>query len=472
MSRTIKKGATSQSIDVLVLDSTSATGGRKTGLAYNTASLTAYYKRNGASPVAITLATLAAINSAWSSGGFKEADATNMPGLYRLDVPNAALASGADSVVITLRGATGMVQADVEISLVDNVAADLATLLGTLQTSVDDVPTNAELSAAIAAGDDAMLAQIALVKAKTDNLPSDPADQSLIIAATDALATSIDALPTNAELATALGTADDAVLVVVNAIKSKTDNLPSDPADASVIAGLIGGIETKIDTLGGVADGIAAKTVNLPSDPADQSLIVAATDALATAIDALPTNAELATALGGADDALLTQVAAVKSVVDALATALADVPTNSELGTALAGADDAVLAAVAGVLAAVEAIDGGGGGGGLTAAQTRAALGMAAANLDAQLEALAVALAALPTASADALLDRVDGVETNRTVRQALRLQLAVMCGKLTETSVSGGKTVVVRDTNDSVDRVTASVDRTGNRLAVTLDAG
>lgn len=94
------------------------------------------------------------------------------------------------------------------------------------QTSVDDLPTNAELATALAAADDAILAQVALVKAKTDALPSDPADQSLIIAATDALATLIDNLPTNAELATALGTADDAVLAQIALVKAKTDLIP------------------------------------------------------------------------------------------------------------------------------------------------------------------------------------------------------------------------------------------------------
>ncbi len=38
------------------------------------------------------------------------------------------------------------------------------------QTSVDDLPTNAELAAALATADDAVLAQVALVKAKTDSL--------------------------------------------------------------------------------------------------------------------------------------------------------------------------------------------------------------------------------------------------------------------------------------------------------------
>jgi hypothetical protein len=115
--RIFRKGATSQTVYVEILDSTSTTGGRKTGLVFNTSSLTAYYTRNGAAAVAITLVTLAAANSAWTSGGFKEVDAANAPGLYRLDIPDAAIASGAESVVVTLRGATGMVQVSLDAQL-------------------------------------------------------------------------------------------------------------------------------------------------------------------------------------------------------------------------------------------------------------------------------------------------------------------------------------------------------------------
>lgn len=69
---------------------------------------------------------------------------------------------------------------------------------------------------------------------------------------------------------------------------------------------------------------------------------------------------------------------------------------------------------------------------------------------------------------ADALLDRAAGVETNRTPRQALRLMLATLAGKL---SGAAGTTVTIRDTNDTVNRVVATVDADGNRSAVTLDA-
>lgn len=69
---------------------------------------------------------------------------------------------------------------------------------------------------------------------------------------------------------------------------------------------------------------------------------------------------------------------------------------------------------------------------------------------------------------ADALLDRTAGVETNRTPRQALRLILAALVGKLSGAATT---TVTIRDTNDGVNRVVATVDADGNRSAVTLDA-
>lgn len=121
----ILAGATSQSVNIFIQDSTVTTGAGKTGLAFNTSSLVAYYTFTGANCTAtsITLATLAAVNSAYSSGGFKEIDATNMPGLYRLDIPNAALAgSNGRSVAIMLKGATAMAPCvlEIELTAIDN----------------------------------------------------------------------------------------------------------------------------------------------------------------------------------------------------------------------------------------------------------------------------------------------------------------------------------------------------------------
>lgn len=75
-----------------------------------------------------------------------------------------------------------------------------------------------------------------------------------------------------------------------------------------------------------------------------------------------------------------------------------------------------------------------------------------------------------PTANdnADALLDRAAGVETGLTVRQAFRLFAAALLGKASGLDTTTAK---FRDTGDSKDRITATVDANGNRTSVTLDA-
>jgi hypothetical protein len=70
------------------------------------ADMTLSYWRQGGTRTAITGSDLAAVNSAYSSGGVKEVDSTNAPGLYRLDVPDAAVATGADWVVISVKVAS------------------------------------------------------------------------------------------------------------------------------------------------------------------------------------------------------------------------------------------------------------------------------------------------------------------------------------------------------------------------------
>ncbi len=115
MKLSILAGSTSQTVNVFVQDSSSSTGAALTGLAYNTGSLTAYYALPKAAAVVITLATQT-VTGAYSSGGFVEIDATNMPGWYRLDLPNATIASGR-FVAIHLKGATNMAPLPIEIEL-------------------------------------------------------------------------------------------------------------------------------------------------------------------------------------------------------------------------------------------------------------------------------------------------------------------------------------------------------------------
>jgi len=94
---TIAPGSTSQSIELYL---------GATGLTSSSANLTARYNRTRTASVSIPLVART-IAQAWTAGGFAEVDATNMPGVYRLDLPDAALAAGADDVTIVVRGASG-----------------------------------------------------------------------------------------------------------------------------------------------------------------------------------------------------------------------------------------------------------------------------------------------------------------------------------------------------------------------------
>jgi hypothetical protein len=112
------KGKTSKLVEIFIQDSSSTTGAGLTGLVFNSASLTAYYYRSGAvGATSITLQTMTL--GTWASGGFIVVDGTNMPGLYQLGIPDAALASGASQVIILLKGATNMAPVVLEIQLVN-----------------------------------------------------------------------------------------------------------------------------------------------------------------------------------------------------------------------------------------------------------------------------------------------------------------------------------------------------------------
>jgi hypothetical protein len=94
---TIAPGSTSQSIELYL---------GATGLTASTSGLSARYNRTRTASVSIPLVART-IAQAWTAGGFAEVDSTNMPGVYRIDIPDAALAAGADDVTIVVRGASG-----------------------------------------------------------------------------------------------------------------------------------------------------------------------------------------------------------------------------------------------------------------------------------------------------------------------------------------------------------------------------
>ena len=168
----------------------------------------------------------------------------------------------------------------------------------------------------------------------TDAIDADALAANAVTEIQSGLATqaSVDDLPTNAELATALAAADDAVLSAVAGVQADTDDIQT-----RLPAALVSG---RIDASVGA---MAANTITAAATAADYVTEVQSGLASQASVDDLPTNAELATALGGLNDLDATEVQAAA----AAALTAYDGPTNAELATALAAADDAVLAAIA-----------------------------------------------------------------------------------------------------------------------------
>lgn len=119
----IKKGTTSVTRYMKLIDSSAGTP--KTG--YTIANLDLQYTRNQSAPSAKADATaLAATSSAFSANKAIEIDSSFSPGLYRIDWPDAAFATGVDKVILCVTG-SGVDPAFEEIQLVDNMPGELNT---------------------------------------------------------------------------------------------------------------------------------------------------------------------------------------------------------------------------------------------------------------------------------------------------------------------------------------------------------
>jgi hypothetical protein len=112
-SDSIRVNSTSISLHLMLRD---PSGNALTGLAFG--DMTGSYCRQGATRQAITVVVMPtpAVDDVWTSGGFIEIDATNQPGLYRFDVPNAAFVHGVDHVSVSLIAA-GMEPKTVNLKL-------------------------------------------------------------------------------------------------------------------------------------------------------------------------------------------------------------------------------------------------------------------------------------------------------------------------------------------------------------------
>lgn len=136
----LAKGSTSRSVALDIIDSTDGTP--ETGVVFNTSGIDLWYRREGAVRTAITEATLAALTTAYSSGGFLHVS----DGAYRLDVPDAAFATGANYVDIG-GAVTGMVVICQRVRLVDYSLED--AVRGTTGTALPNAAAGASGGAII-----------------------------------------------------------------------------------------------------------------------------------------------------------------------------------------------------------------------------------------------------------------------------------------------------------------------------------
>ncbi len=209
---------------------------------------------------------------------------------------------------------------------------------------------SANLDTQLAAIDDYLDTEIAAIKAKTDNLPSDPADASDIAASFSTV---------NSTLSTIAGYIDTEVAAIlaavdteVGAIKAKTDNLPASPAATS-----------DIPTVGAIADAVWDEAISGHAVSGSTGEALAAAGAagdpwitalpgsyssgqagyiVGTALDAAVSSRASQTSLNTLDDYVDTEVAAIKAKTDlipASPAAVSDIPTATQNADALLNRD-------------------------------------------------------------------------------------------------------------------------------------
>lgn len=199
--RPILKGSTDQSVVIRIVDS--GDGTPETAVEHNTSGIDLWYRREGATKTSLTEAALAALDSAHSDGGIEHIG----DGYYRLDLPDAAVASGANGVMVG-GTVTGMVVIGCYVPLVDFNPYDGVRLgLTALPNAAADAAGGLPISDAGGLDLDARLDAAVSTRLASASYTAPPSAAS-IRAEMDANSTDLDAIG-----------------ALATAIKAKTDNL-------------------------------------------------------------------------------------------------------------------------------------------------------------------------------------------------------------------------------------------------------
>jgi hypothetical protein len=150
----ILKGSTSVLVRIFIQDSSKTNGAGLAGLTNASSGLTCYVARDDDGNAAATQLSLSSgTRGTWSSGGFKEKDATNQPGVYELGLSNASLATGSRSCTYYLQGAANMAPCTFEIELtnVDNQSTSYGLILTSSSLASGTITTTSFAAGAITA---------------------------------------------------------------------------------------------------------------------------------------------------------------------------------------------------------------------------------------------------------------------------------------------------------------------------------
>jgi hypothetical protein len=115
------------------------------GVTYNTSGLSCFYIRDRSLPVQVPLVNQTPTGP-WVSGGFCEVDNTNVPGVYRLDLPNAVLNPGVEKVLVKVRGG-GINGSSLSIYLTENISN--ASIASTVWNTTNKIITGGAVSSVV-----------------------------------------------------------------------------------------------------------------------------------------------------------------------------------------------------------------------------------------------------------------------------------------------------------------------------------
>lgn len=441
----VLKGSTDRSVTVRIFDST--TGVPKSDVVYNSSGIALWYRREGGAKVDITEATLAALTTAHTDGGFLLIG----DGEYRLDLPDAAFATGANHVDfggavtggVIVGGRVRLIDVNLEdavrmgLSALPNAAAEAAGGLYTRGTGAGQIAqdANGRINTNLVAWREAQ--PNALSSGRVDVLLG--AVTNGVIAAASFASNALDAVWSTATRVLTAGTnivlAKGTGVTGFNDLSAADVNAEVDTALADYDAPTKAELDSAVAPLAttsalsdaqGDITSILADTNELQTDWANGGRLDLILDSRASqsSVDGVPTNAEFeARTLPTADYATAAALAVVDQNVDDAEEilnkldsmleqvtggyrwtdfALSEAPTGGGGGGDATEAKQDLILSRIGTPAVTLADDIAGisAGSGLDAAGVRAAIGLASANLDDQ-------FAGLPTAAenADAVWD-------------------------------------------------------------------